>query len=114
MTFYRETTIKAVRKPRQCLGCLRMIAVGETALNVAGHFDGDFWSGSFHHECRAAEVALNELNRTRWDEWQNLSEIEWDDWQWLLDGHPVVASRMGVTAEKLEEANARQLHWRTA
>lgn len=105
MSFYRESTVKAVRKARRCLGCGRMIAVGETALDVAGHWDGDFWSGSFHHECRAAEIALNNLHGPlRPDEWINLSEIDWEDWEWLLAEHPIVAARKGVTAEKLREA----------
>ena len=104
MSFYRETTVKAVRKARRCLGCGRMIAVGETALDVAGYWDGDFWSGTFHHECRAAEIALNRLyGPLRPDEWMQLGELEWDDWEWLLAEYPVVAARKGITAERLQE-----------
>lgn len=114
MSFYRETSVKAVRKARPCLGCGCMIAVGEAALDVAGHYEGDFWSGSFHHECRAAEVALNDLHEVYPGEWMNLGDIEWDDWEWLLADHPVTAARMGITAEKLQEVKDRQARvWST-
>ena len=92
-----------------------MIAIGDAALDVAGHWDGEFWNGSFHHECRATEVALNNLHGSfRPDEWINLSEIDWEDWEWLLAEHPIVAARKGVTPERLREVKERYARfWRS-
>lgn len=107
MAFYRETPVKAVRKPRQCLGCRKIIKVGQPATDCAGQHEGDFWSGSFHPDCRDAEVALNELHRIHlYGEWNALSEIEWDDWPWLIEKFPTVAERMGITTERFDKINA--------
>lgn len=104
MSFYRETIIKAVRKPRQCVGCCAMINVGESALDCSGKHDGDFWSATYHQECRAAECALNDLRDYRdGDDWMALSDIEWDDWLWLIIDHPLVAERMRITAERYQK-----------
>lgn len=103
--FYNERTIKSVRKARPCLGCGRRIEVGETALGCAGHYDGDFWSGAYHHDCRSAEIGLNRLHDVRGgDEWMNLGDdMEWEDWPWLVEDFPAVAARMGITTERFEE-----------
>lgn len=108
MAFYRETPVKAIRKPRICLGCRKTIEVGHRAINCAGNLDGDFWSGTYHNDCRNAEVALNDLHDVRYpyDEWNVLSEMEWDDWPWLIDKFPTVAARMGITTERFDKINA--------
>lgn len=101
MSFYSERTIKSVRKARACSGCNRKIEVGETALECSGKSD-DFWSGTYHHGCRAAEIALNELHEV-WggNDWMNLgSDMEWEDWPWLIEAFPNVAARMGITTER--------------
>ena len=108
MSFYNETPVKAVRKARQCAGCRSMIEVGQPALNCAGHQD-DFWHATYHHECRKAEIALNDLHDIRWaDDWINLGDdMEDDDWPWLLEEFPTVAERMNITAERIEKKRQR-------
>jgi len=104
MSFYNERTIKSVRKARPCLGCGIQIDIGETALGCAGYYDGNFWSGAYHHDCRAAEEALNGLHDV-WsgDEWMNLgNNMEWEDWPWLIEEFPTVAARMKITTERFE------------
>lgn len=114
MSFYRETAIKSVRKPRICAGCRSMIEVGQPALDCAGHNDGDFWACAFHPECRAAEIALNDLKDFRFgDDWFPLEEIENDDWLWLLEDHPAVAARMKITRERYERSTARPHYFTT-
>jgi hypothetical protein len=108
MSFYREKPVKAVRKARRCIACGRMIGVGSPALDASGHFNGEFWAATYHAECRAAEIALNSLPLLHYEEWMALSDIEWDDWDWLLAEHPIVAARMGITAEKLQAVKDRQ------
>ena len=115
MSFYRETIVKAVRKPRQCIGCCATVNVGEPALDCSGHYNGDFWSATYHQECRAAECALNDLHDLRsGDDWMGLSDIEWDDWPWLIAEHPVVAGRMKVTTERYQDAVERSQICRSA
>lgn len=102
MGFYRERLVKAVRKARRCCACGQAIEVGQSALDCAGHYDGDFWSDTYHPDCRAAECQLNDLHGA--EEWMMLDEIEWDDWPWLLEDHPAVAARMGITNARYDEA----------
>jgi len=103
VSFYNERPIKAIRKSRPCEGCNVRLETGEPALGCAGiGYDG-FWAAAYHAECRAAEIALNLLHRTRDYEWMNLSaDMEWEDWPWLIEKHPLVADRMGVTTAKFE------------
>lgn len=103
--FYSERTIKSVRKARPCLGCSDRIEVGETALGCAGHYDGTFWAGAYHHDCRAAEIGLNGLHDVHaGDEWMNLgNDMEWEDWPWLIEEFPAVAARMKISTERYEK-----------
>tara|TARA_R100001132_G_C3272385_1_gene94389 strand:- start:3185 stop:3568 length:384 start_codon:yes stop_codon:yes gene_type:complete len=112
--FYRETPIKAVRKARRCTGCRKTIAVGEEALNCVGNSGDGFWSGTYHKDCREAEVALNDLHDIRYpDEWNNLADdMPWEDWPWLIENFPAVAERMGITAERHDEiAEQHRVRW---
>lgn len=104
MSFYRETVVAAVRKPRSCYGCCRQIETGEPAVNCAGKYDGEFWSATYHDDCRKAEIALNDLHDTYPDEWMNLgADMEWEDWPWLIEKFPDVAARMNITTARFEE-----------
>ena len=114
MSFYRETHVKAVRKSRPCIGCGRMIEVGSPALDASAHYEGDFWAATYHVECRAAETAINDLHEVYSGEWMALSDIEHDDWDWLIAEHPVVAARMGITAERSQEAKDRWARYYSA
>ena len=114
MSFYREKPIKAVRKARQCLGCLRQIEVGQPAMECAGQWGGDFWSGTYHPDCREAEVAHNKEIGSFGDEWWPLYELEWDAWPWLIDAFPTVAARMNATIERYNEIVEEQRRCREA
>jgi hypothetical protein len=116
MSFYRETPIKSVRKARRCDACRRTINIGESALKLAGHWDGDFWAQTVHVECRAAEIELNKLNDVRdGDEWMNIgNDMETDDWLWLVEDHPIVAERMGITRERYDAVMAEREECRKA
>lgn len=105
MSFYSERSIKAVRKARACNGCGVRLEVGEPALGCAGHYDGEFWSAAYHHDCRAAEIGLNDLHDVRPGyDWMNLADdMEWEDWPWLIETFPDVAERMKITTERFEK-----------
>lgn len=106
MSFYRETEIKGVRKARPCGGCGKLVEAGYPAVDLAGHYDGDFWSATYHAECRKAEVDLNGEHQA--EEWIHLSEFEADDWEVILEDHPIVAVRLGITPERVEEYRERE------
>lgn len=112
MSFYRERLAKAIRKARQCCGCGQIINVGQPALDCAGHYEGDFWAATYHPDCRAAEIEINNLHGT--SEWMTLDEMESDDWPWLLEEHPIVAARMNITQERYQEAEEHQRRCREA
>lgn len=96
MSFASTRTVKAVRKAHKCVGCDRMIEIGQPAERWSGMTDGDFASVIYHVDCRAAEIELNKLASTDWDEWMGLADIEDDDWDWLIEEYPAVAARMGL------------------
>jgi hypothetical protein len=98
MTFMRENTVKAVRKPAHCWSCAGMIEVGQPAVRYAGISDGEFVAAAYHVECRTAEVAFNELRGTYGDEWGGLDEMEREDHEWLIAEHPIAAAHMGIVA----------------
>lgn len=116
MSFYSEKPVKSVRKARPCNGCGVRIEVGETGLGCAGHYDGQFWSALYHHDCRAAEIGLNDINGVRdGDEWMNLGDdMGWEDWPWLIEAFPAVAERMNITTARFVEVEAEQERVRKA
>lgn len=116
MSFYSEKTVKSVRKARACLGCGVRIEAGETALGCAGHDDGQFWSGIYHHDCREAEIGLNMLHDVyAGDDWMNLGDdMEWEDWPWLIEKYPAVAARMKITTKRFEGVRDEQARVRKA
>ena len=106
MGFYSERAVEPVRKPRPCLGCGKRIGAGEGALECAGHYDGDFWSATYHTECRRAEQLFNDIHGAM--EWIPINEIEPVDWPWLIEESPAVADRMAITTERFQALEARR------
>lgn len=92
--YFGERSIRALRKTRRCYGCGKFINTGEQGLRVSGVYDGEFWSGVYHLDCREAEEALNKLNNTYGDEWISLSDGEWEDEKFLREKYPAVALRV--------------------
>lgn len=100
MSFSGEKTVKATRKRHVCIACNKFIEIGETAINWAGMNDGDFSSVYYHPECRAAEIAINDLHDCRFDEWMGLSDAESEDYPWLKAEHPIAYRRLLMTREQ--------------
>lgn len=51
MSFFRETKVKAA-KGHKCIECHGGIAPGEHYYQLAGHWDGEFWSGRLCLDCK--------------------------------------------------------------
>lgn len=97
MSFYREQPIKVTRKAHACYGCDRRIEAGEPALYIAAtdENNGGIWHGHYHHDCRAAEVALNDVMGFHpGDDWTLLLDVDPEDRPWLKDKFPAVAARL--------------------
>jgi hypothetical protein len=109
VTFISEKRVKAVRKAKPCEGCRKVIQIGERAVRYVGIEDG-FYSSLYHPECRRAEVKLNDIHDTRWDDedWMRLDDMDWEDWPWLIAECPLVAVRLGITTAKYEEIRAER------
>lgn len=105
MSFSGEKTVKATRKRHVCIACNKFIEIGESAINWAGMTDGDFNSVYYHHECRAAEIGLNDLAGLRGDEWMGLSEADREDYPWLKAEHPIAYRRLLMTREQAAALN---------
>lgn len=107
MGFASETEHKA-RKAHKCDACRGVIEPATTYVRWVGTTDGDFSNVKFHPECRKAEIALNKLSGTDWDEWMGLDDMEADDWPWLIADHPEVAARLQITQAKYDERMAER------
>jgi hypothetical protein len=94
MSFYSERTIKALRKPRLCGGCLHPMPVGSSALYCSGKHDGEFWTAHYHADCRAAEEYFNFVVRGGYDEWDALHVLEPKEVASIRDLFPTVALRL--------------------
>lgn len=109
--FYGETSIKKTRKARPCYGCTRIIEAGSAAIKCFGRADGDFWAGTYHAECREAEIKLNSYRDYRWgDDFMALTDLELDDWPMLIEDFPTVAERLNITRERYDVAKAEEQH----
>lgn len=102
--FYRERAVKATRKPHWCCACATEIQVDSSAKYIAGVFEGSFMTGYYHSDCRAAEIALNDLHDTWGDEFYDLASLlqEDEDKKWLRETFPLVAERI-LTAKPGED-----------
>jgi hypothetical protein len=100
VSFSNEWTVKAGRVQKTCCACPIKIEIGQPAVHWTGMTDGDFAAVSYHPECRAAEIAFNNLRGTYGDEWDSLDEMEPEDREWLLAKHPIVAARFGMTTTR--------------
>jgi hypothetical protein len=106
-----ERHVRAVRKPHLCWACDKWIYPGESALTCVGVTDGQFWSLYYHHDCRQAELELNELHEWWYnDEWMRLCEAESDDYDWLSDTHPGPYERMRMTRVQYENVYHSRTH----
>lgn len=98
MGFSSETMVKGVRKQHVCDGCGKRIETGTPAVRWSGMTDGEFGTCIYHPDCRAAEVALNDVHGWGYgDDWMGLSDLEHDDLPWLAETYPAVYQRMGRT-----------------
>lgn len=107
--FCGETSIKKTRKARPCYGCGRTIDAGSAAIKCFGSVSGDFWAGTYHADCREAEIKLNTYRDYRWgDDFMSLADLELDDWPMLIEEFPAVAERFGITQARYDEAKAEE------
>ena len=53
MTFQAETIIRQTRTPHRCKYCLSTIPAGSTCQKEVGVWEGDFYAGYGHLDCRA-------------------------------------------------------------
>lgn len=102
MTQLSAKHIKAVRKAHCCEQCNTSIAAGDPAEYAFGIWDGYAFSTYTHPECHAAAHEYATLNDLRFEEYpwfQHMDDSEFGHHAWLLENHPVVASRLGVECE---------------
>ena len=52
MTFHAETIIRKTRKPHRCEYCQSTIPAGSACRKEAGVWEGDFYAGYGHLDCR--------------------------------------------------------------
>lgn len=85
----REKNIKA-KKMHTCDACLSRIQAGEDCISWAGIWEGDFYSGYFHPECRDWEVHCNKINGYYGEDWMPLHEHLTEGGRVMLDGAPEI------------------------
>lgn len=99
--FFNHCNVKATRKEHRCTACSKSIPIGSSTFYFSQKYDGLFYAGHYHLECRAAEIALNDLHGLSGEEWIALDSIDEDeDRDWLRDKHPLVAERLGLLVQE--------------
>ena len=100
--FFSDRHVKKTKKQHPCIACGEAIPQSSAALYFATKWEGEFYTGYYHIECKEAEIALNDLHGLHGlhDEWMNLTDIESEDYAWLRDKYPVVAARI-IRAEQV-------------
>jgi len=93
--------VASSRKPHQCEHCGTAINVGEPSIHCTGMWDGYFYSTYMHTDCeKAGQDYAKETGY--WDEefiwFQHVDREEFELDEWLLENHPTVAARLGVSA----------------
>lgn len=53
MNSFQSVTTHTAHKPHRCNYCRSTIATGTPYLKIAGRWQGDFYSGKGHQDCRA-------------------------------------------------------------
>lgn len=96
MEFCAYRNIKRTAKEHRCVCCGAVVETGSSALYFAQKWDGYFFHGYMHHDCRDCEIRLNDLAETYADEWINLSDRDSEDDAWIANDFPVVAKRLGI------------------
>lgn len=101
--FHNKSFVKG-RKPHRCEQCGKAIPIGEVHAKVAGSWGGDFYDHRIHAECETAAIAYATLHGFWGEEfpWFQHNDSEYGDWLWMVEGHPIVAKRLGWD-EKLAE-----------
>ena len=100
--FFSEKAIKRTARVHHCTGCNGKIEAGSPASYFATKSEGEFYSGHYHPDCRAAEIAWNELSDTWGDDYSPLNSLPGSDnangpdgdIAWLHDNYPDVAARL--------------------
>lgn len=91
---------RTARKGRRCDHCSQAIEIGSVYRYTFSVWEGTPGSFRSHIEC---DTVAREMWRNRnycWDEGILLTaDVEPEDHEWLLSDHPVVAARLGITAE---------------
>lgn len=108
--FFSHKTVKG-RKAHTCEQCRKPIEIGESHTYCAGKFDGYFIAYREHDDCRAAWIALHELRRTQWDEWNDThpfiaddDEIDAGEIEWFREKFPTVAARIWSPTPSIQAA----------
>lgn len=106
--FHGVRDIKATRKAHVCEQCNTYIDVGSPARYSAGKWDGEFYTTHTHVECHAAALEYARLNDLWGEEWpwfQHMEDSEYEHHAWLLEHHPIVATRLSIKANQpMEDA----------
>lgn len=101
--FFGESTCRAIKQHR-CDSCQKPILVGEEYIRMAGKYEGEFWSGKNHPECRKAEIGLAQLHDLcGGEDWLFLHNLEREDVEWVMEHHPEAYKRIEINYEHLFE-----------
>lgn len=104
--FHISKVMKRTIEPHECEQCGTIIPPGSATLYSTGRYEGEFYSHHQHLECHEAAHAfatLNDLWNEEYPWFQHMERAEFDLDPWLLENHPVVAERLGIERQEVEE-----------
>lgn len=106
--FHTQRSIKATRRDHVCDQCNKPIPKGSPADYGSGKYDGYIYSCYCHVECHAAASEYAEQNGLYGEDWpwfQHMENGEYEHHDWLLEQHPIVAERLGLSRSHSPSSN---------
>lgn len=111
MSDFQSETTHTARTPHRCAHCRCQIAAGSAYVKMAGRWQGDFYSGKAHPDCRALWSALYADWSDPWD------GMGWDLAEVFLDCGDKEATQDALDAQRgflphaVNRIELRMRHW---
>lgn len=93
MTAFQARTTHTARKTHRCEYCRSTIPVGTQYVRMAGKWEGDFYNGSGHIDCRQLWLAL-------YDEWAWDEGMAWDICEVFTESGEILAAQEALDAQR--------------
>ena len=112
MSDFQSVTTHTARTPHRCVYCRSAIAVGASYVKLAGRWQGDFFTGKGHQDCR-------ELWNSLFGDWAHDEGMDWNICEVFTESDEIRAtqealnSRRGLFPHAVNRIEFRLRDWLT-